>query len=440
SGAERNLNRRAACPLKNAGLWSDRIAACNAAIPHWLLTSSSRHVGGSWWWERFIDMMLDGRKRFTEKNGTVEIRLYGCEWEISAMLRVDSPWSGSALGQVERGHGTLQLTLSWFQNPGSITFGLPLSVNPDYTVRLEDYNSDRTHHTGVPLSFAHDIREDTKLKRDNMEFFAISIVPTADEIHSNKPAFIRPSHIFQEESTEEARRRAYLENHFRLLREDMLYEIREELQLDKKRKQHRNIVVGKLRLARAHRSLDADENGHRKRGRWSIVLQRLTGLGQLYKMKSKEERIHWLQDNRQFLKHQSVACLLVDEELVALVTIDRDEEMLALFPPKLVVQIEGAASISRALLKLKTAHEVKLVQVNAPIFAYEPILDALKQMESLPFSKEILRWKKGMVPDELGVMPSRVLVNGPHSVTVLDTGSARYVKLSPGERLLTKYI
>jgi hypothetical protein len=244
---------------------------------------------------------------------------------------------------------------------------------------------------------------------DFPDFRQISIVPTADEIHSTKSAFLRPSHIFQEESTEKTRLEVYLENHFRLLREDMLYEIREELQLEKKRKHHRNVTIGKLRLIDAHRSLDSYENDQKRRGRWSIVLQRQTDLGQLYKLKSKEERMEWLQDNRHFIKHQSVACLLVDEELVALATIDRDEELLSLFPPKLVVQIDGAASITRALLKMKTAKEVKLVQVNAPLFAYEPILEALKHMKMLPLSKEILDWKEGMVPEELDVVPSRVL-------------------------------
>ncbi|PVG01698.1 P-loop containing nucleoside triphosphate hydrolase protein [Serendipita vermifera] len=258
---------------------------------------------------------------------------------------------------------------------------------------------------------AEDPEEGPGGRHDNdfVDFRQISIVPTADEIHSNKPAFIRPSYIFQEENTEKARLQVYLENHFRLLREDMLYEIREELQLEKKRKQHRNAVIGKLRLVDAHRSPDIDDKGHRKRGKWSIVLQRQTGLGQLYKMKSKKERMHWLQDNRQFLKHQSVACLLLGEELVALVTIERDEKLLSLFPPKLVVQIEGAANISRALLKMRTAHDLTLVQVNAPIFAYEPILKALKRMRRLPLSREILYWKEGMRPDELDIMPLEVL-------------------------------
>jgi hypothetical protein len=244
---------------------------------------------------------------------------------------------------------------------------------------------------------------------DFVDFRQIAIIPTADEIHSSQDPFLRPSYMFDQEKNEKARLGVYLDNQFRLLREDMLYEIREEIQAEKKRKKHRNVVITDLALADAHHALSDTDPDLKKRGlRWAIVLQCRAGFGQLEK-KDVTQRKNWLRDNRIFLKHQSIACLLAGEELIALTTIDRDEDLLSQLPPKIVVQIEGSASISRTLLRLKTAEQVKLIQINAPIFAYEPVLDALQNTKAIPLSKELLFWKNGMRPESLDDMPSRTI-------------------------------
>jgi hypothetical protein len=60
---------------------------------------------------------------------------------------------------------------------------------------------------------------------DFPDFRQIAIVPTADELQCVEPAFIRPSEIFNEEASKDSREAVYLDNQFRLLREDMIYEI-----------------------------------------------------------------------------------------------------------------------------------------------------------------------------------------------------------------------
>ena len=243
---------------------------------------------------------------------------------------------------------------------------------------------------------------------DYVDFRQISIVPTADEIQSTLPAFIRPSVMFGDEETKEAREAVYYDNQFRLLREDILYEIRDEIAAEQKRKNHRSFAIDGLKLVSVHYRPPGDK----RRGiRWAIVLQCSSDLWQLRraKLKSPERRKKWLQDNRNVLKHQSMACLIVNQELVTLAIIERDEDLLAHKPPRIVLRIEGVANITRALMQLKTAETIKLVQINAAMFAYQPILQALKESRKIPFSRELLLWSDECQPQLVSNTPIKVI-------------------------------
>jgi hypothetical protein len=65
---------------------------------------------------------------------------------------------------------------------------------------------------------------------DLPNFRDIAILPTADEIRSKKLPFLRRSSELEDVSKEGTRIADYLDNTFRLLREDMIAEMREELQ------------------------------------------------------------------------------------------------------------------------------------------------------------------------------------------------------------------
>jgi hypothetical protein len=84
---------------------------------------------------------------------------------------------------------------------------------------------------------------------------------------------------------------------------------------------------------------------------------------------------------------------LIDQEIAAFPTINRDEELLAQNPPVVILQFEGEASTVRVLLKLETAKHIKLVQIDTAIFAFEPVLKALQEIKSFPLSRELLFWK-----------------------------------------------
>lgn len=93
-----------------------------------------------------------------------------------------------------------------------------------------------------------------------------------------------------------------------------------------------------------------------------------------------------------------LSCLVVDREVVAFSLINRDENLLAESPPAIVLQFNGEASTTRAILKLKTAQtkDITVIQMDTPVFSYEPVLKALKEAssEAMPLFPELVSWTK----------------------------------------------
>ncbi|TDL13313.1 hypothetical protein BD410DRAFT_679296, partial [Rickenella mellea] len=239
---------------------------------------------------------------------------------------------------------------------------------------------------------------------DFVDFRQISILPTADEILSSERAFYRPSAWLEDPKTEGTRLGDYIDNQFRLLREDMLYEMREELQiaLKKKKGNHRGFVVEGLKL------LDVHCGNEDKRSKWGITLECEHDLWQLKKLSAKNRKIH-LTNNRNIVKHQSLVCLLVDDQVVAFMTVNRDEDLLARKPPVFILQLEREASTVGVLLKLKIAKRIKLIQVDTAIFSYEPVLKALQGIREMPLSPELLFWTKDSVLECPPSLPKKII-------------------------------
>ena len=226
---------------------------------------------------------------------------------------------------------------------------------------------------------------------DFVDFRKISILPTTDELGSMERAFIQPSGVLEEPETASDREAIHLDNQFRLLREDMLYEMREELHIatGKKKGYHRGTKIFKLTV----KGFECGEE--RKRTKWGLVVAGKTDIPQLKNKHGIKSRKAYLLDHRNIFKHQSLACLIVGKEVVAFPTINRNEDLLAKVPPEIVLQFEGVESTKNALRKLKLGDDVTLIQIDTPLFSYEPILKGLQQTNSLPLSSELLLWKKG---------------------------------------------
>ena len=226
---------------------------------------------------------------------------------------------------------------------------------------------------------------------DFVDFRKISILPTTDELDSMERAFIQPSSILEEPETASNREAIHLDNQFRLLREDMLYEMREELHIatGKKKGYHRGTKIFRLTV----KGLECGEE--RKRTKWGLIVAGKTDIPQLKNKHGIKSRKAYLLDHRNIFKHQSLACLIVGKEVVAFPTINRNEDRLAKVPPEIVLQFETVDSTASALRKLKLGDDVTLIQIDTALFSYEPILKGLQKTNTLPLSSELLLWKKG---------------------------------------------
>ena len=213
----------------------------------------------------------------------------------------------------------------------------------------------------------------------------IAILPTPDELASKDPFLRRAAEIHENEAGS-CNLALHIDAQFRLLREDMLRDLREEIQnaRSSKKGRQRGHCVEHLSM------IDVISDGRQP---WSLQLQCLQDLPQL-RDKDVPTRKKFIRDNPKLLKHQSVACLMTDENILALATLIREEDLLSKNPPILCLQISEAAT-EQTLLRLKTAKNIKIILLGTAVFSYEPVLKQLKEIKELSLEEDILRWRKG---------------------------------------------
>lgn len=266
-------------------------------------------------------------------------------------------------------------------------------------------NVSSTGETYTPGEYAPGGRHDN----DFADFRQISILPTAEELRSKENPFLRPSAMLTDPETLGNRIGLHIDNQYRLLREDLLYEMREELDIaigDNKKK-HRGLKINGLELFNlfAYRKVSLRGEETEKPCLWGISLRCLQDLWPSYK--TTESRKKFLRDTS-VLKHQSVCCLLVNKKIVAFPSIYRDEDLLSEIPPVIVIQLPDVSSIKNTLMALHNVKQekggwknVQLLQMNIALFAYEPILQSLQEKRTFPLERELLFWSKGATPIQL---------------------------------------
>lgn len=225
---------------------------------------------------------------------------------------------------------------------------------------------------------------------DHEDYRQITIMPTADELLSKDQAFLRPANFIDDPELAKYRRNLYVDNQFRLLRHDMLGEIKEEIKalMGVKQGRHKGLAIDNLQLH------GVEMGTERKRQAWGVKLQCRDALPQLNKI-ALDRRKAFLSDNRHFLRQGNMACLFIDKEPAAFPTILRLEDELILTPAIITVQFQDDDTLSYVLMKLKSAISIKLVQLDTAVFAYEPFLRRLQHLKDLPLAAELLFWEEG---------------------------------------------
>lgn len=225
---------------------------------------------------------------------------------------------------------------------------------------------------------------------DFADFRKITIMPTADELQAEEKPFMRQASAM-EDAKDEDRLGIHLDNQFRLLREDMVGEMRDELQIAlgiKKGRHHRGLVIDGFKVL----AIECDPVRQQP---WGLTLECLRDLPQLSKHQTAAQRVKFVTKNKNFMKHNSQTCLIIDDEVVAFPCIHRDEKLLVSIPPILLLQFSSNQNTRKLFLKLKTGINIKLVQISTAVFAYEPILLRLQAIKEVELCEELLSWKQG---------------------------------------------
>ncbi|KAG6092498.1 hypothetical protein E4U30_005346 [Claviceps sp. LM220 group G6] len=219
---------------------------------------------------------------------------------------------------------------------------------------------------------------------DFADYRKISVFPTSDEFASSQRSFYRTA-LDVARSAPEDRSRCHLDNQFRLLREDMLSELREDVQnaLGKKKSHRRMQRLGNIRPV-------GIESGDEKRSRACCLVADVGSGLEVLQHRNDGERKKYLMDNPRFLKHNSFGALYSQDEVIAFGYLFRNIDKLAQYPV-VELQFTTTEGLSRALEAFEEGtREVSFVLVDTPVFAYEPVLEQLKRIIELPLDTHLL--------------------------------------------------
>lgn len=180
----------------------------------------------------------------------------------------------------------------------------------------------------------------------------------------------------------------------------MLSEIREELRLTggKKKKRRTATLLQGLFLEQVFHGTD------KRRSPCGLVISCLQGLEALTS-RNKDERKTLLKSDRGYLRHQSFGCLLRGQEILSFATIDRQVDYLLEDPPCITLRVIGDEAVRKTLSYFKLYKDIQFLLVDAPVFAYEPILKRLKEKVDLPLASELLLYESGSTVSHSRTLP-----------------------------------
>ncbi|OAL25146.1 hypothetical protein AYO22_05023 [Fonsecaea multimorphosa] len=226
---------------------------------------------------------------------------------------------------------------------------------------------------------------------DFEDIHAIHIMPTAEELASKDPYLPRVQDMDNPQGATSLA--AQVDRQFRLLREDMISDLREELghiKAPNKSTVRKRLRVFSLSLAGA---LCDDKR------QWSLQFECLIGLPQIDVLPPAKKK-KFIKENTNYLKDDSVGCLMVADQFLSLATICRDEALLNHQPPILCLRIPES-SVENVISKARSSLPVSFIQLNTPLFSYEPILKQLKAIRNIPLAEELFAGDKNCMVNEI---------------------------------------
>ena len=265
---------------------------------------------------------------------------------------------------------------------------------------------------------------------DHSDYRKIRILPTADEFSFTDRPFYRRADAIN--SVELAKRsHVHLDNQFRVLREDLLGELRNDFQISIGAKKGRHKVV-----LRNLEFIGVDCGLPLRRRTCAIKLQCNDDIPQLKHFKDTNSRRNHLSEKRNLLKNQSLGCLVSNGDIVAFVSVDRDETQLSQEIPVVKLRVTDDEALKRVLVASKVTQVFEFIQVDTAVFAYEPVLRCLQDMLEIPLQEQLLDSALGSQEALSEIRPTRMidLITRTWERDLEDTvGATRNVKLDSAQ-------
>ncbi|KAG9187998.1 hypothetical protein G6011_01921 [Alternaria panax] len=238
---------------------------------------------------------------------------------------------------------------------------------------------------------------------DFAQIHKVKLLPTPDEFVSAERPFYRRADAIAS-AARESRGMTHIDNQFRLLREDLLGELRNDIQIATgQKKGRRKLILEQLR----YDGIDCGPISKRKP--CSLRLLCPGDIPQLRAVQGVDNRKKHLAKNKNILKHQSLGCLISNGIIIAFATVERDEDFLAREPPVVLLRLPDAGSFGKVLMACKTTPDLRFVQVDTAVFAYEPILKCLQSMTELPLEDQLLSLTPDSAETVSGIQPTKIV-------------------------------
>lgn len=266
----------------------------------------------------------------------------------------------------------------------------PLTKSPLEEVRTLGYRIEKVIQlrkgqatASVKINYSPGGRHDN----DFEDFRKISIFPTADEVSSKEEPFLqRLDDVF--EIPRESRTSSYISWLFRLLREDMLADLREDLQIawGQKKAKYKPLCLGGLSLK------NYDLGAGTRAKPFTLMVQCREGIHFPQNKRSPEAKKKYLEEYKNFVKHSAIGALCLEKDIIAFGSIVRDVNELIRDPPVVGIQVTDNAGLKLAVKALLSQDfsRLKFYVVDTATFSYEPILQRLKEVTEIPIENAIL--------------------------------------------------
>lgn len=259
---------------------------------------------------------------------------------------------------------------------------------------------------------------------DKVNYRDINIVPTPEELQcKEEPLLPRPGDVHNE--------RTLLDRNYRLLREDFLASLRDEMAMlqmpgaaaaaaggaNAAQLQHHRQrtfdgakvahyftgkhTYGALAASFFHAKLHPSHPKHdpKRDASTMITSAYMTVTFQHSPATPKSRTKDWWESKKHALDIRALVCFVRDGKPFAFgQIIERDPITLAHDPPCIGIQPCSSKDAQAMIWEFISKGSFTLLQCDASFFSYEPVLKSLVDMTSVPFADELVNWKAGEIP------------------------------------------